>query len=264
MESTAEMIDLHCHILMGLDDGPQMMEESIRMCRIACRDGIRTIVATPHMLNGVYQNAKSTILERVEELNAELRSESTGRTDHTRHPELDLRILPGSDIHLCEATLEKVDQNEAITIGDGGRYLLVELPSHAIPYQSEAILFQLLARGVTPVISHPERNLEIGTRPGRYYEMIKMGCLGQVTAMSLTGDFGSRVRKLSEKLLKAGLVHLIATDAHSSDGRPPILSAALKAASKIVGKEEAIKMVTDYPRAILEGQRLNLKDPIPI
>ncbi len=255
MESTVEMIDLHCHILPGLDDGPQTMEESIRMCRIAYQDGIRTIVATPHTLNGVYQNGRSTILTRVEELCSELR---------TQNSELPLKILPGSDVHLCETTLQQVDQGEAITIGDGGKYIMIEFPSQAIPYQAERVLFQLLGRGLIPIISHPERNLEIWKRPGRYYEIIKMGCLGQVTAMSLTGEFGPKVRQWAEKLLKSWLVHFIASDAHSGNGRPPILSAAVKAAAKIVGKKEAKKLVTEYPKAILEGRRPKIPDPLPI
>ncbi|MDO9124412.1 MAG: CpsB/CapC family capsule biosynthesis tyrosine phosphatase [Deltaproteobacteria bacterium] len=282
MESTVEMIDLHCHILPGLDDGPQTMEESIRMCWIAYQDGIRTIVATPHTLNGVYKNGRSTILSKVNELNDALNNSELppgqrpswagGRTPCLRrnascrqaNSELPLRILPGSDVHLCETTLQQVDQGEAITIGDGGKYIMIEFPSQAIPYQAERVLFQLLGRGLIPIISHPERNLEIWKRPGRYYEIIKMGCLGQVTAMSLTGEFGPKVRQWAEKLLKSWLVHFIASDAHSGNGRPPILSAAVKAAAKIVGKKEAKKMVTEYPRAILEGRRLNIPDPLPI
>lgn len=255
MGLTDEMIDLHCHILPELDDGPRTMEESIRMCGIAVQDGIRTIVATPHTLNGIYQNDRLTTLNRLEELNSELR---------TYHSELRLTILPGSDIHLCEATLEKVKQDEAVTIGNGGKYILVEFPPYAIPFQAEKILFQLLARGITPVISHPERNLEIGRMPGRYYEMIKTGCLGQVTAMSLTGDFGPKIRQWAERFLKHRLVHLIASDAHSEDGRPPILSAGVKVAAKIIGKDEAIRMVTEYPRAVLESRKPNIQDPIPI
>ncbi len=269
MEPTVEMIDLHCHILPGLDDGPQTMEESIQMCRIAYQDGIRTIVATPHTLNGVYQNGKSTILSKVNELNdalnnSELRTPCLRRNASCRqaNSELPLRILPGSDVHLCETTLQQVDQGEAITIGDGGKYIMIEFPSQAIPYQAERVLFQLLGRGLIPIISHPERNLEIGKRPGRYYEIIKMGCLGQVTAMSLTGEFGPKVRQWAEKLLKSWLVHFIASDAHSGNGRPPILSAAVKAAAKIVGKKEAEKMVTEYPKAILEGRRPKIPDPL--
>lgn len=253
MESTIEMIDIHSHILPGLDDGPQTMEESIQMCRIAYQDGIRTIVATPHTLNGVYQNGRSIILSKVEELCSEFR---------TQNSELPLKILPGSDVRLCETTLQQVDQGEAVTIGDGGKYIMIEFPSQAIPYQAERILFQLLGRGLIPIISHPERNLEIGRRHERYDEIIKMGCFGQVTAMSLTGEFGPKVRQWAEKLLKSWLVHFIASDAHSGNGRPPILSAAVKAAAKIVGKKEAEKMVTEYPKAILEGRKPNIPDPL--
>lgn len=271
MGSTLDMIDLHCHILPGLDDGPQTMEEAIRMCRIAYQDGIRTIVATPHTLNGVYQNGKSTILSKVEELNDALNNSELppgqrpswagGRTPNS---ELNLKILPGSDVHLCEMTLQQVDQGEAVTVGDLRKYIMIEFPSQAIPHQAERVLFQLLGRGLIPIISHPERNLEIGKRPGRYYEMIRTGCLGQVTAMSLTGEFGPKVRQWAEKLLKSWLVHFIASDAHSVNGRPPILSAAAKAAAKIVGREEAEKMVTEYPKAILKGQRPQTPEPLPI
>jgi len=286
MGETVEMIDLHNHILPGLDDGPQTMEESIRMCRIAYQDGIRTIVATPHTLNGVYQNGKSIILSKVDELNdalnnSELKldsaiqnlSEPEGSPSGAEAPlgrslsrrpqsEIDLKILPGSDVRLCETTLQQVDQGEAVTIGDGGKYIMIEFPSQAIPYQAERVLFQLLGRGLIPIISHPERNLDIWRRPGRYDEIIKMGCLGQVTAMSLTGEFGPKVRQWAERLLKSWLVHFIASDAHSPNGRPPILSAAVKAAAKIVGKKEAEKMVTEYPKAILDGKKPNVPEPL--
>ncbi len=252
MGSTLEMIDLHCHILPGLDDGPETMEESVRMCWIAHRDGIRTIVATPHMLDGAYQNSRTTILEGVEALVSELQTQ-----------ELPIKILPGSDVHLSEATLSLIEKGEAVTIGEGGRYLLIEFPSQAIPHQAERVLFQLLSRGVTPIITHPERNLEIMKRLDRFYEMIRMGCLGQLTAMSLTGAFGTKVRQCAERLLRLRLVHLIASDGHSENGRPPILSQAVKAASKIIGSEEAGKMVTQYPEIILRSQRLDLPDPIP-
>ncbi len=253
MASTLEMIDLHCHILPGLDDGPKEMEESIRMGQLAYEDGIRTIVATPHSLNSVYQNGKSMILTRVEELCSELR---------TQHSELSLKILPGADVHLSERILQEVEKGEVVTVGDGGKFILIEFPYQSIPAQAEKILFHLLGRGLIPIISHPERNLEIMRKPGRYYEMIRMGCLGQVTAMSLTGDFGPQIRDGSERLMKSHLVHLIATDAHSVDRRPPLLSPAVKAAEKMIGRKEAEKMVTEYPQAILEGKKPDLPDPV--
>jgi len=309
------MIDIHSHILWGVDDGAHSLADSLEMCRIAYDDGIRTIVATPHTLNGLYQNDRTSILAKVQELNevisnqllvnssstnngsritdnelrnrlsvtrSELtyqlsvtRSHSQSRTTDNKYPganskslitnnQFQLRILPGADVCLCEGTLCQLEGGRVTTLGDGGKCLLLEFPIHGIPHGAEKVLFQLIARGIIPIISHPERNLEIGRRPRRYHEMIRMGCLGQLTAMSLTGGFGPGVMRVAERLLTKGLVHLIASDSHSTDGRPPILSHAVHAAATIVGREEAWKMVTEYPRAILEGRRPDFPEPKPV
>lgn len=274
MGETVEMIDLHNHILPGLDDGPQTMEESIRMCRIGFRDGIQTIVATPHTLDGFYRNDRETIITKVEELNeaiakcgireSEFRMNSEKSAIRNPQSEIDLRILPGSDVRLCEELLSRLEEETVMTVGDGGKFLFIEFPSQGIPYRTEEVLFQLMGRGFIPIITHPERNVEISQRHRRYYEMIRKGCLGQVTAMSLTGEFGPKVRQVAEKLLKNRLIQFIATDAHSINERPPILSSAVKEAAKIVGKEEAWKMVTEYPKAILEGKRPQAPEPLPL
>jgi protein-tyrosine phosphatase len=292
MGGIIEMIDLHAHILPGLDDGAKTLDESIQMCRISYGDGVRTIVATPHTLNGLYLNDRQTILLKVQELNTAIRKFGVGSWEFGVNPKtlrpkdsldaknhtdqinqidqidqidkIDLKILPGADVHLSEKTLPHLDQRKVMTVGDGGKYLFIEFPFQGIPYRVEEILFQLMSRGIIPIITHPERNLEIGQRPQRYYEMIRMGCLGQVTAMSLTGEFGPKVRQIAESLLAHRLIHFIASDAHSTDGRPPILSKAVRAAERIVGKEEAQKMVAEYPRTILEGRKPKIPEPIPI
>ena len=258
MGETPEMIDLHSHILCGLDDGAQLLEESIEMCRMSYHDGIRTIVATPHILDGVYQNDRSTILPRLKELNAVLMHSALD----TRHSAL--RILPGADVHFSSDILHRYEEGEIVTVNDQGRYLMIEFESQGIPYMAEKALFQMLTNGIIPIISHPERNMEIGKEPRRYYEMIRMGCLGQVTAMSLTGEFGPKVMKVAEKLLAHRLIHIIASDAHSVRRRPPVLSSGVKAAEKIVGEEEARKLVTEYPKAVIEGRRPSIPDPIPL
>ncbi len=285
------MIDLHSHILYGLDDGPETMDESIQMCRISYRDGVRTIVATPHTLNGEYQNGRSTILAKVKELNEALKqfgvqSSEFGVNQSTHlpfklspssfdlkidpmtqlpyDPMTDFRILPGADVHFSNEILHQLDQGEVMTVGDGKKFLILEFPVHTISFRTEDVLFQLMARGITPIISHPERNLEIARKPARYYEMIRMGCLGQVTAMSLTGEFGPEIRGFVEKLLKKRLIHLIASDAHNVNGRPPGLTHAVREAEKIVGREEARKMVNEYPRAILKGTQPHVPEPIGI
>jgi protein-tyrosine phosphatase len=262
------MIDLHCHILPGVDDGPETMEESMAMCRISIRDGIRTVLATPHTLNGVYQNDRSTILAKVRELNRKI-AECRLQNAECRIPEtssafclppsaFSLTVLPGADVHFSTELLNEIDEGKALTIGDGGKFLLLEFPFQGIPHGAEEVLFQLMVRGIIPIISHPERNLEIAFKPQRYFEMVRMGCLGQVTAMSLTGEFGEEVKRVADKLLKARLVHMIASDAHSINSRPPVLSSAIQAAVRIVGEAEARKMVTEYPQAVLDGQRPNI------
>ena len=265
------MIDLHSHILPNLDDGPRTMEDSIQMCRISYHDGIRAIVATPHILPGIYKNDRSTILTKLHELNDALvqsaichpqSAKSLDSALRTPQSAIPLRVLPGADVHFSSDILQRLEKKEIVTVNDRGRYLMVEFAFQGIPYQAEEVLFQLLTKGIIPIISHPERNMEIGQRPQRYYEMIRMGCLGQVTAMSLTGEFGPGVRRIAQKLLTNRLIHIIASDAHSPDGRPPVLSAAMKAAEKIVGKEEARKMVTDYPQAVLDGKKPNVPEPL--
>jgi len=258
------MIDLHTHILSGLDDGAKDLAESLKMCQLSYRDGIETVVATPHTLNGVYQNDRSTIIEKVRELNEALRKLDADSQLRTHHSELPLSVLPGADVHFCSDLIRRFKQGEIETVNDKGRYMMIEFPFQRVPPKAEEVLFQLLARRIIPIITHPERNAELLQRPQRYYGMIRMGCLGQVTAMSLTGEFGSLVKRVAEKLLKNRLIHIIASDAHSSNGRPPILSRGLNVAATIVGKEEARRMVTEYPQSILEGRRPDIPEPIPL
>jgi len=273
MEETVEMIDIHTHILPGLDDGARTLEESIEMCRISYQDGIKTIVATPHVLPEIYKNNRSTILSKVQELqsaikklgvrSSEFGAQNPGPVTQRPNDSIDaLKIIPGADVHFSSDLLELYKNQELMTVSDNNRYLMVEFDFQSIPYRGEEILFRLLTHGIIPIITHPERNHEMTRDPKRYYEMIKMGCLGQVTAMSLTGEFGSQAKRGAEKLLAHKLIHLIASDAHSVNRRPPILSAGVKAAEKIVGKEEARKMVTEYPEAIIEGRRPNVPEPL--
>ncbi len=280
------MIDLHAHILPQLDDGAKTLEESVEMCRISHEDGVRTIVATPHILPGVYENNRSTILAKTQELNEAIRKFGVGsspactkrfgegrefgvqnpnpRTQQLNDPTNGFRILPGADVHFTANLLQLCENGGIVTVNDEGRTLMVEFDFMTLPYQGEEVLFQLIAHGIIPVITHPERNLEIARAPKRYYQMIKMGCLGQVTAMSLTGEFGSEIKRVAERLLARRLVHFIASDTHSVHERPPLLSPAVREAEKIVGSEEARKMVTEYPRALLEGRRPDVPKPIPI
>ena len=202
------MIDIHCHILPGLDDGASDLEVSLEMCRVAQADGIKIIVATPHCQNGLYQNNQGTILPVVDQLKKRLNTEG-----------ISLEILPGADIHLSPEIIPFLKDNPQLLLG--GRYFLLELPAQSIPHEIRDLIFKLQLAGYAPIITHPERNTVIQGRPSLLEEWVGSGVLVQVTAMSLTGAFGGLVEDCAWQLLRSGLIQVIATDAHSRRRRPP-------------------------------------------
>ncbi|HBF42134.1 MAG TPA: hypothetical protein DDW42_00605 [Desulfobacteraceae bacterium] len=250
--STYKLIDLHCHILPGIDDGPRTTEESLLMATKAVEDGIHTIVATPHTLNGVYLNTVHEISSRLDSLR-----------DVLSRSHINLRLPIGSDCHLCPQILKKIDSGDAVTINNDRKYILIELPSQSIPPLAKDEIFNLKLNGITPIITHPERNVIIQHDIQILYDFVSMGALSQVTAMSIVGDFGDSARHCAEMMLRYQLVHIIASDAHSFDRRPPVLSPAVEAAAEILGNyEEAERMVTEVPGAILLGDRVECPEPI--
>ena len=242
------MIDLHCHILPGIDDGPQTWEESLKMADLAVGDGIRTLVATPHLfphrtVDPGECNDRQTIIQKIEEFRARLAA-----------AQIPLEILPGCDFPLSQEGLDLLDEDQVITINDGRRYLLLEFPDTSLPPATEDICYALQSRGLTPIITHPERHMVIQERPEKLGRLLDLGCLAQLTAASLTGLFGRRVADLSRTLVKKGYIHLLASDAHSSRGRKPLLSAAVTLLSRIIGPDKAQAMVTTIPAKIIRGE----------
>ena len=245
------MIDLHCHILPGVDDGPESVDESLAMARRAVEDGIYTIVATPHTLNGIYINAIKEVTSRVATLQETMLKNRIG-----------LRLYAGADVHLCPHMMELIQRGEAGTINDAMKFILVELPSQTIPRGIENEIFSLKINGITPIITHPERNTTIQHDLETLYELIRIGAMSQIEAMSITGDFGGAALGCAERLLTYRLAHVIASDAHSVERRPPILSRAVEAAAEIMGNyEDAERMVTDIPSAILSGDIPEVPEP---
>ncbi len=231
------MIDIHAHILPGMDDGPASIEESLEICRMAAADGIKNIVATPHINDDLYNNNRDNILEKVKELNRLTKEEG-----------IDIEIMPGADIHFSPRFFHLLDNGYCIGINDS-RYLLIEF-SQVLPPNCEDLIFNLKAKGYTPIISHPERNHDIQRNPDRLRRLIDSGALAQLTAMSLTGGFGYIAKRSAKFLLEQGMIHIIATDAHSPDKRPPILSRAVRVAGRIVGEDVAYSMVCNTPMRI--------------
>jgi protein-tyrosine phosphatase len=245
------VIDLHCHILPGLDDGPISTKEALQMCRIAVDDGIQTIVATPHMLNGMFPVDRQAILEGVRELSQVLRQES-----------IPLQLLPGADVHLDQSMPSYLAQGKLVTLADLGCHLLLELPQDIIPEGLGELLFQVQLKGVTPIITHPERNIAIEQNPSLLNDLISAGSLTQITAGSLTGAFGSRVRRCTLRLFEARAVHLVSTDAHDTGRRSPRLSEARRILEEMLGSEEAERIFVERPVRILEGARVEVPEPL--
>jgi len=245
------MIDIHCHILPGIDDGPETIDEALDMCRMAAADGIKTIVATPHFRPGMYEPTFARVNELIHTLTARTKEEG-----------IDIRILPGAEVSVTPELLINLKNEEHLTINRNGRYFLAEFPSAAVPPNWDAFLLFLLKSGFAPIITHPERNTWFLTHPESLYSIVSKGVLVQVTAMSITGEFGEDIRKFSIFLLEHNLVHVIATDAHSAFYRRPELRAAVKIAWDIIGKEKAEALVTSIPEAIIEGRPCSVSEPV--
>ncbi|MFO7964553.1 MAG: CpsB/CapC family capsule biosynthesis tyrosine phosphatase [Desulfobacterales bacterium] len=245
------MIDLHCHLLPGLDDGPENIVESLAMARRAIEDGIHTIIATPHGLGSSFANMPDTIERAVSEFRRIIEIET-----------IPLILYAGMEIHICPELAKRIINGEAVFLDENRRYALIEFPFQQVPFGFKEELFHLLINGVTPVIAHPERNPMVHMHNDILIELIKTGCLIQVNSTSITGGFGDDVMKCVHDLLNKRLVHIIASDAHSAYGRPPVLSRAIEIAGKILrNREEADRMVNAVPRAVLNGEPVDISEP---
>lgn len=245
------MIDLHCHLLPGVDDGPPDDATSLAMARIAFDDGIRTLACTPHIYPGLYPNDANAIREHVAALQGKL--DAAG---------IALRLTCGADAHLTPELLGRIKSGTAPTL-HGGRYFLLEPSHHVAPPRFEETVFSFTAAGYVPVITHPERLTWIEDQYSVFESLFRSGAWMQITAGSLTGRFGSNAQYWAERMLDDGIVHLIATDAHGVKHRAPWLAEGVRAAEKWVGKEEARRLVFDRPQAILDDLPPEQVVPVP-
>ncbi len=240
------MIDIHAHILPSLDDGPRTIEESVEICKVAANDGIKTIVATPHSKDGVYDAKSDKILKAVDILNIKLKEN-----------EIDLKILPGAEIHIFEGLVESIKRGEVLTINNGGKFILLELPFVFVPPGTDELVFNLKENGIVPIIAHAERILPFQQNPKLVRQLVKSGARVQVNSHGLTRMASASERKCAKWLLQNRLVHFIASDTHSLKGRPPILSIALECAARIIGEVEARTLVYDNPGQMINGLDIN-------
>ena len=235
------MIEIHFHLLFGLDDGPETIESSLALAEASIAEGVTHIVCTPHASDR-YPFRPDTNSKRIEALRERLGDRVT--------------LGLGCDFHLSYDNIEDLNRDRSKYTINGAQYLLVEFPSSAIPASMDEALFRMIASGIVPIITHPERNHTLVADPERMVEWLRRGCLVQVTAGSLTGHFGKRAESTSHMLLDKNWVHFIASDAHSTEKRPPAMARAFEFLKTRAGQETAERLCTENPKAVFFGTRM--------
>jgi protein-tyrosine phosphatase len=246
------VIDIHTHILPGIDDGVRTEDDAVEFARVAEEDGVRTIVATPHCRDGFYVNDRDDVLAMTATLQNRLEREGVG-----------IELVPGAEVHLCPDLVERVVDGRAPTLGNNGKTLLLELSLTQYPVELENLVFQLKLAGILPIFAHPERIRYFEDDIARYEAVVRMGAYGQITTGSLLGTFGRKTQDFSRELVQKGLIHVVASDAHNVRGRPPILSEAVSELASLVGEDLAGKMADEVPRALLRGEDVEPPEPQP-
>jgi protein-tyrosine phosphatase len=236
------MIDLHCHILPGVDDGAADLATSLEMARMFVADGVTTVACTPHILPGLYHNTGPQIRQALEDLRREL-SQADVRLD----------LVCGSDAHMTPDFVAKLRSGQILSLADS-RYVLVEPPHHVAPARLEQFFFEILVAGYVPILTHPERLTWINSQYASIQRLAAGGVWMQITAGSLTGEFGRNARAWAERMLDDRIVHVLATDAHGTDRRAPNLARGFEAAAKRIGEIEAGNLVFTRPRGVIANE----------
>ena len=242
------MIDIHCHILPGLDDGARSPDEAIQMAQHAIKDGITKVVATPHLFRG---NSRSLDPIRIEQERLRLMS-------YLRKKNLDIEIYSGAEVHISHDILAQIkEQSQDLTINRGS-YLLVEFPSSHVFSNTKDLFFNLRSEGIIPIIAHPERNSVFRERSERLYELVLMGALVQANSGSFLGTYGMKVRDAVFRFLHANLIHFIGSDAHDISSLPINLSDSYELISTTVGNTVAEALFEHNPLAVIEDRELSI------
>jgi protein-tyrosine phosphatase len=235
------MIDIHCHLLPELDDGPATWEQSLQMAQIAVDDGIRSVIATPHQLGSYHGNPASLIRARICELRERLQA-----------AKIPLQVYAGADVRIEADLAERLRRDEVLTLAEQRRHVLLELP-HELYFPLEPLLAQLKSLGITGILSHPERNRGLLSDPSCLSRLVAHGCLMQITAGSLLGGFGRASQRLAESMLAQGLVHFVASDGHGIEHRRPRLHAAYLRVVELTDRDTADNLFVRFPARVCEG-----------
>ncbi len=242
------MIDMHCHLLWNVDDGPETIEQTMKMIEQAVKEGITTLIATPHSNHPQYDVNYRTVTNQIGMLQNELINQS-----------IPLTLYSGHEVRLSEKIISLYQTKQIHTLANS-QYLLIELPADTVPSYTKHIIHALLLEGITPIIAHPERNKAIANKPSRLEQLIHLGALSQITAGSLTGHFGRTVQKLALDLVKANLVHVYGSDAHNCTTRPFLFHEGLCYLEKRK-QLEAVDIFLENNARILQNKPLIIKEP---
>lgn len=246
---THSVIDIHSHILPGLDDGASTMEDAVKMAEAAVKDGITHLYATPHHRNGRYENEKELVIKKVEVLNAELKNRK-----------IPLNIIPGQEIRMYKDLIKDIDRGRLLPLHNKVNYLLIELPSSHVPNYAADILFELSLRHYQPILVHPERNSEILENPEILYECIMAGTHTQITATSIIGHFGKKIMNFSHELIQSNMVHFLASDAHHAVNRGFHMSEVFGIIQKRYGVETRFYLQENAAH-VLRGESILIEPP---
>jgi protein-tyrosine phosphatase len=240
-------IDIHCHCLPGVDDGPATMSESLSLCRALVDEGVTTVIATPHQLGRFNnRNEAKRIRERVADLNSQLENNGIG-----------LNVFPGGDVRIDERICQLIKADRILTLADGGKYILLELP-HEVFIDIEPLLAELATLGIKAIISHPERHPVIAGQPSVLLKWLARSAYIQITCASLIGDFGVTAQKTAWHFLSLGWVCFVATDAHDLDGRRPRMKISYHQIRTKFGKDTADRVCIENPLRVVEGREVLL------
>ncbi|WP_438347587.1 tyrosine-protein phosphatase [Paenibacillus sp. FA6] len=227
------MIDIHCHILPGIDDGPQQLEQAIGLARAAVAEGITTLIATPHHLNGRYNTPTEVMMQAVDMFKHEL----------LQH-RIPLRVEPGQEVHVHPGWIDEFYRGNLCTLANS-RYMLLEFPARQVPPNLQDVLHELKVKGIIPILAHPERNSEVVNSIKVTNELLEQGVLFQITAHSIVGLFGKRVQKWCFHLCKKNQLHFISSDAHDVVRRNFVMQKSYDRIGKLFGDD------------VVEGLKLN-------
>lgn len=242
------MIDLHCHLLPGLDDGAETLANSLQIAEQLQRAGFTEVFVTPHVMEGQPFLEATRILEAAENLQREL--EKAGSS---------LKLHPGGEHYIFPDLAKWLKAGNVLSLGNTGKYLLLELPMLEIPSYTEQVFFELQVQGITPILAHPERHHQLAKEPQTLYEWIRKGVLYQVNLRSLTGRYGPTAQETARTMLQCGLVHFIGSDAHYPLERPEPYLKELEAFAECLDEKDWKRITVENPRAILEGKGITFE-----